>query len=277
MKMDPYVHLIEMFSGPAMQKTRIENYHDDDSHHNDYFFYLSQGFHISPSAGQDNHYKTWGMATDIRTGVYAKSRSKTDIFDAFRGQRTFATEDANARVKISVNGVFMGSNLNANEDTSLKLEVLFEDADEGGEEVEYTIFGGLIETQDSRSATNHKQRNNDLVKGTLVTGNRKMVLEQVTSGNPEFYYVLIEQEDGDRIYSAPVWVNHPKENVQQDQASIDEVKQVFVWTKSKSSKVFHKEGCPSTRMIKDSNRMSGVDAPKGRRLHNCPIKDETEH
>ncbi|MEQ9229363.1 MAG: hypothetical protein RIF46_01685, partial [Cyclobacteriaceae bacterium] len=276
-KLDPYVHLIEMFSGPAMQKTRIENYHDDHTHHNDYFFYLSQGFHISPTAGQDNHYKTWGMATDIRTGIFAKSLSRADVFDAFRGQRTFASEDANARISVSINGAFMGSNLDAEPETSLKIEIRLDDTDEPDEEVEFAIFGGLVEPQDSRKATNHKQRNNDLTDGTIKTGERKIVLEQLTSGNPEFYYVYIRQQDGDRIYSGPVWVNYPKAYAMQDQADVDATAQAYVWTKSKSSEVYHLEGCPSTRMIKDANRVSGVTPPEGRRLHECPVDEEGEH
>ncbi|OEK03289.1 hypothetical protein BFP97_17925 [Roseivirga sp. 4D4] len=274
-KLDKYVHLIEIFSGPAMQKARKENHHDKYPHHNDYFFYLKQGFHISPSAGQDNHYKTWGMATDIRTGVFAKDLTQESVFEAFRGQRTFASEDANASVKLNIGDTFMGSNMSATIDQSLKIEVLIQDPDEDKEEAIITVYGGLVEAEDSKKATNVKQSSGRLIEETVEIGTRSIVLDQTATGDAEFYYVVVEQQDGDRIYSAPIWVNHPKKNVNQDQASIDQsTKQLFVWTKNKRSKVYHLKNCPSTQLIKDTNRQSGYTAPTGRVQHNCKIESE---
>lgn len=276
-KMDPYVHLLEIFSGPAMKRTRIENYRDDKAHYNDYYFYLRQGFHISPSAGQDNHYKTWGRSTDIRMGVYAKSLSKEDIYDAFRGQRTFVTEDVNSRIKVSINGTFMGSNLSANAETPLKVEVLFEDEDENGEEVEFTVYGGIIESQDSKKATNHKQRNNDYKSGTIITGERQVIFDVLASGNPEFYYVVVEQEDRNRTFSAPVWINYAKKYAQMDQSEIDDEKTLFVWSKASGIKYYHKNGCSSARNILAKNLEKSFDAPANRQLHECSIPQQDSH
>jgi hypothetical protein len=87
--MDPYVHVIEVLSGPALSET-VESDFKYDPNENDYFFYLKQGFHVSPSVGQDNHYKTWGEITDARVGIVAKSLSESTIYEALRLNRTFA-------------------------------------------------------------------------------------------------------------------------------------------------------------------------------------------
>ena len=34
--------------------------------------------------------------------------------------------------------------------------------------------------------------------------------EYLASGEPEFFFVGITQSDGDRAWSAPVWINHPR-------------------------------------------------------------------
>ncbi|MDI1337503.1 MAG: hypothetical protein PSU94_15075 [Lacunisphaera sp.] len=86
-----YVVLLELLSGPAMQKQANPNFRYPDPHENDYYFYLSQGFHISPSAGQDNHYKTWGLSSSARMGVLATALTQNALFEAFRANRTFVT------------------------------------------------------------------------------------------------------------------------------------------------------------------------------------------
>ena len=35
--------------------------------------------------------------------------------------------------------------------------------------------------------------------------------EYLASGEPEFFFVSIQQSDGDRAWSAPVWINHPRQ------------------------------------------------------------------
>ncbi|NKB39025.1 MAG: hypothetical protein GKR93_17980 [Gammaproteobacteria bacterium] len=55
--------------------------------------YLNMGFHLSPSANQDTHYTNWGSVTAARTAVWSDGVTYSDLMEAFRSNRVYATED----------------------------------------------------------------------------------------------------------------------------------------------------------------------------------------
>lgn len=269
--LDPYTHLIEVLSGPAMKKKAVTNY-NYKNHENDYYFYLKQGFHISPSVGQDNHYKTWGKTTDARVGIVALALSENNIYEAFRMNRTFATEDKNLRVILYVNDQLMGSSIQAAEESELKIQVFIADQDEDEENAEYEIrlYAGDIEPELSTQAADWKA-SDGLIETFTVTGNGIFQIPGIFSGKkPEFIYVRVEQDGSDLAWTAPVWLNEKR-------TVTDTESPKFFWTSNPSSRVYHLPGCTAIGRIKPENLVSGVNPPAGRNQHQCVIKEEVDH
>jgi len=258
---DAQFHLIELLSGPAMKTTPTRLTSD---HENDYYFYLVQGLHVSPSAGQDNHYKTWGTMNDIRTGVYADALTKAAILDAMRNQHTFATEDKNLEVKLMINDELMGTALTLDMHSPLDIVVQIKDADEPNADYDVELYYGTVEPENSRTGPEWKAKDGEQ-DGRERTGNGTVSFDgYIASGQPEFYYVKVTQSGEDQAWSAPVWINHAKASGQ-----------VFVWTKNNSS-VYHQLGCIWADRIKTENRRTGTTPPAGRHLHACVFPENLE-
>lgn len=64
--------------------------------------YLNMGFHISPAASQDTHWRNWGTVTAARTAAWADARSYAALMDAIRANRVYATEDDELAVVFQV-------------------------------------------------------------------------------------------------------------------------------------------------------------------------------
>lgn len=263
--LDPYTHLIEVLSGPAMKKAPIANYRYDKTEEDSYYFYLKQGLHVSPSVGQDNHYKTWGKMNDARVGVLATELTNDGVLAAVKANRTFASEDKNLSVILMLNGKIMGENINLDTDTPLNFKVRIKDEDEPNASYEVDLIHGNIEAEDSRHV-NYVDVDNSINEQFSQDGNGEVNISgYLATGNPEFYFIRCKQAGDDRIWTAPVWINHPKPSLNSE---------MFYWTKSSSSEIYHVEGCKTINSIKPENLRSGTIPPSGRRQHDCKVLDE---
>lgn len=270
-EMSPYLHLIEMLSGPAMAKQRNGNY-KYHSHENDYYFYLKQGLMLSPSAGQDNHYKTWGAATDARMGVLASSLTRESLMDAVRKHRTFATTDKNLKAILYVNNAVMGSSIKATDESQLRMSVVVEDGDEANTSYTVQVYGGVIEPELCTEATNW-HASDGLLSDYEWNGNGTLSIDDIFMGTgATFFYVKITQDDGDEAWTAPVWINYDSPFAITPDVTASTA--MYFWSKSSSSKVYHKQGCTSVDRIQPQNRLSGTTPPSGRSLHQCYIPSE---
>ncbi|MBN8694586.1 MAG: CehA/McbA family metallohydrolase [Bacteroidetes bacterium] len=269
-RLDPYVSLIEVLSGPALTKNIKPNYHYDETYESDYFFYLKQGFHISPSAGQDNHYYNWGKGTDARVGVLATTLTEKDIFDGINNNRTFATDDKNLTAYFSANKNIMGLSITANEDSEIDIELVINDKDEATSEYSIKVYGGSIKPELSTNATSTKLKDGLLLE-TEVTGNGTFKIKGVNvPDGPAFIYIKIVQDDGGRLWTAPVWINYNTTTGNVTSGGSE----IYYWSASKSSKVYHKKGCSSVNMINSENLQEGTTPPEGRTLHECNNQSE---
>lgn len=271
--MQPYTHLIEVLSGPAMEQNRKEHYHYTDNA-NDYFFYLTQGLHVSPSAGQDNHYKTWGTVTDARTGVVAKSLSAASLYDAFRRYRTFATEDKNLRTVLYINDSLMGATLFVPDGNPLDITIHITDADEPNADYDVSIYSGTIAAQLSTQAKDVKAAHGLLLK-QKVHGNGLHYIKAVAyNGDSVFCYAKVTQADGDQAWTAPVWVNRKgggTASINTTRTKPPAAAAKYCWTTTSSSKVYHVAGCTGISKIKPENIQCGNKPPAGRRQHECDV------
>ncbi len=271
--MAPYTHLIEVLSGPAMAKERAENYNYKD-HENDYYFYLKQGLHVGPSAGQDNHYKTWGTVTDARTGIVALDLTEGTIYDAFRKHRTFVTEDKNMSVVLYVNKALMGASINATKGTELDIKVLIRDADEPHADYDVMIYSGEVMPEQSTAATHSKAADGMEMKVTVHGNGLHSIKGTTSSGTSSFYYVKVVQGKKDHAWTAPLWVNenkpgHAATSVTTSSAIHTATSAKYYWSASASSKVYHIASCADVSRIKPANLQSGSTPPAGRTQHHC--------
>ena len=71
-----------------------------------YAFYknmLAKGYHMGPTVDHDNHNLTFGKTAKTRLAVMATSLSESNILDAMRKMRFYATEDCNAKIGFTIN------------------------------------------------------------------------------------------------------------------------------------------------------------------------------
>lgn len=260
---DRHVALVEMLSGPAMSRDTYDSYRYAHVHENDYYYYLVQGFHVSPSAGQDNHYPTWGRATPARTGVLADALTQEAIFRAMHENRTFATEDKNLSVTMRLNGSMMGSCLTLAAGADVAIDVDISDADESESVYEATLYYGDVAPQ-TRGSLERYVASDGETETLEREGNGVITFAgYVASGEPEFFYVRVTQDGEDRAWTAPVWINHPR-----DAADLPAITE-WVWTSNESSRVYHHAWCKVCPNIAPHNRRTGSTPPDGRTVHAC--------
>lgn len=152
---------------------------------------LESGYRVAPATNQDNHCANWGLSFTNRTGVLlpsATALSEQAFHDALRARRTFATEDRSAQLVLTANGRVMGDS--------------------------FANSGPLTLTANYASTSGQTAQRVQFFEG--VPG-RNGTVTQLTEGSgsysftpatgKHFYYALVTQADGLRLWSAPVWVD----------------------------------------------------------------------
>lgn len=163
---------------------------------------LDKGWHLAPSNNQDNHRKHWGDANTARTVAVAESLDKDSIIRAVKNLSVYATEDNDFEVFYTVNGMPMGTI-----------------SDSSPEKLEFIVDFNDPDASDSlRSVTVRGTSGNSVYVEN--PGNNQGRLEFEISNENPYYYLDIIQADGDRIVTAPVWVE-PYETID---AGISKVK-----------------------------------------------------
>jgi hypothetical protein len=260
-----FVVLCEMLSGPAMKKKRIADFRYRH-HEDDYYFYLVQGFHLSPSVGHDNHYETFGDATDARMGVWAETLTRAKLLEAMRANRTFATEDESLAIQLEINGQPMGSVLTLEADAPLDVRITVQDSNEAGAEYDVMLVYGDVEPQDRTSLVEWRARDGELEEVSREGNGTISIPGYVASGRAEFYYVRVTQSGNQRAWSAPIWINHARPISSGG----------FVWSKRSKTKIFHDPDCKVVKTISANNRTTGKP-PEGWTQHDCRVVEGDGH
>ncbi len=152
---------------------------------------LERGYHVAPTTDQDNHCANWGLSFRNRTGVLMPTGTALTVanfLDALKARRVFAAEDKTAQVVLTANGLVMGQTI-ANS-SSLTLNANYASTS-GGTAARVQFFEGV------------PGRNGTVTQ--LFEGAGMYTFTPSTGAH--FYYVLVTEADGDRIWSAPIWVN----------------------------------------------------------------------
>jgi hypothetical protein len=151
---------------------------------------LERGYHVAPSSDQDNHCANWGLSFTNRTGVLlptGAAYNTTNFLDALRARRVFATEDKAGQLVLTANGHVMGET--------------------------FTNAGPLTLTANYASSNGQTAQRVQFFQGipgsngtvTQLTEGSGSYSFTPTSGD-HFYYSIVTQVNGLRLWSAPVWV-----------------------------------------------------------------------
>ncbi|GAB2875484.1 hypothetical protein GCM10027277_50900 [Pseudoduganella ginsengisoli] len=150
---------------------------------------LEAGFHVAFSSNQDNHCANWGASYTNRTAVLipaGTALTQASMLEAVRARRVFATMDKTSQLVLTANGHMMGERFSNN--GALTLTANFASTS-GKTASTVQIFEGVP----GRNGT--------------VTQLSSSASTTVTPANGEhFYYAKVTQNDGNILWSAPVWV-----------------------------------------------------------------------
>ena len=151
---------------------------------------LERGYHVAPTSDQDNHCANWGLSLRNRTGVLLPTGTAftvANFLDAMKARRVFATEDKTAQVVLTGNGLVMGQSINNSGVLTLAANYF---SNGGGTASRVQFFEGV------------PGRNGAVAQ--LFEGSGTYAFTPAVGEH--FYYVLVTEADGDRLWSAPIWV-----------------------------------------------------------------------
>ena len=154
---------------------------------------LAAGYHVAFSSNQDNHCANWGTAYGNRTAVLVASPaagmpvSRDSFLDALRARRVFATMDKHAQLLFTANGKLMGERFDNHGPLQLA-----------------THFSNSAGRQAAAVAILHGVPGSN---GSVTQVSDQAELTLTPAPGPHFYYVRLTQDDGNIVWSAPVWVN----------------------------------------------------------------------
>jgi hypothetical protein len=163
--------------------------------------YLNLGLHVAPTADQDNHKRNWGDATDARTAVLAGALTKAALLTALKQRRAYASEDRNLRLVYRLNNHLQGSRIDGNaipaSGTQLTVSLTIADEDEPTTNYTLDVLSDDVGGEGVAS----------VVRTQSVTGNGTHTIPGVTyQGGAQYVYLRVRQTDGNRAWTAPVWL-----------------------------------------------------------------------
>jgi hypothetical protein len=154
---------------------------------------LAAGYHVAFSSNQDNHCANWGAAYGNRTAVLVANPAadmpvtRDSFIDALRARRVFATMDKHAQLLFTANGKLMGERFENRGPLHLA-----------------THFSNSAGRQAAAIAILHGVPGGN---GSVTQVSDQAELTLTPAPGPHFYYVRLTQDDGNIVWSAPVWVN----------------------------------------------------------------------
>ena len=150
---------------------------------------LEAGYHVAFSSDQDNHCANWGASYTNRTAVLVPidtPLTQASFVEALRARRVFATMDKTSQLVLMANGHIMGER--------------------------FASSGPLTLTAYHTSSSGKRAAVVELIEGVPGrNGNVSLLAATPTATitpalGEHFYYAKVTQDDGNILWSAPVWV-----------------------------------------------------------------------
>lgn len=155
---------------------------------------LDCGFHVSPTAVSDTHQANWGgPELQARTAVFASSLTETDVLEALRRQRCYATETGNTLLDFSINGKSMGETLPPAEEYALCVDLDEPDEVPQKQIVQIQLisdYGQILRAWDCSGFSVH-------------------IEETLRHASARYFFLRAVNREGKRIWSAPIWTGRP--------------------------------------------------------------------
>jgi hypothetical protein len=289
---DPVVKTMSIICSVAGGHLSGEHKHSEDKTHRNvhsktlghYRNILNKGFHVSPAANQDTHWRNWGTVTAARTAVWAASATYDHLMDGFRAGRVYATEDDEMAVVFQVRyggrTYWMGETVSLDTDEA-EVEVLVtvwqttgtdnDPTDEGPYTVSiFSDWDGIGGRRASLWDTQPGVTAGQLCRIPAMVVPGEYIFLQVTEENgkdnlvgegEDEYNNLTGQhgQDGkrddlnDSAWTTPIWFTSPGTS--------------YVW--SVRSKLYHDPDCWAVSRIGAANRRTDTNPPEGKTKHDC--------
>ena len=179
-EVDLYINTVEVGNGAGSNSNNVikEEYFER------YQRALNRGWHVGASANQDNHQKQWATVNDARTAFVIDELTTDKVYEALKTRNIYATEDRNAYIAFVTEGAKMGDILYDIHKATLRVE--YSDPGEPVRRAAVYSNNGVIELD--------------------VSGDEWII--ELNVDNPlsyNWYFVKIDQIDGNEIVSSPIW------------------------------------------------------------------------
>lgn len=147
---------------------------------------LDAGWLLAPTWNSDTHSANWGERA-VRSGFWVTERSRAALKEAMSGRRSFASSDADARIRLRSAGCWSGTTLPA--ESLAVVEVLATDPKEGFDRI--VLVG----------------KGNKALK-TFPCGEQQVCggTAQVQVAEATYAFAYAVQKDGGHLISSPVWL-----------------------------------------------------------------------
>lgn len=178
-------------SGPAF--STVSNYTDQASgtYITQYNDALKLGYHLGIGLDHDTHYSVYGKQTSGRLVIMAPSLTRNALIDAMRNMRFYGSDDWNTKVNFAINGQPMGSIVTHSGTATLSLTVTDPDVENASN---IAIYYGVPGSGTAPTVLTSNSASNSLTYTHSLTNNSSY-----------YYYAKITQNDGDIIYTSPIW------------------------------------------------------------------------
>jgi len=169
----------------------IEVVNRNTRYESSYIAALDAGWHIAPTAGQDNHSDDWLTGYEIRSVILAPSLTRDDIYAALRAHRVYATENRNLEISYDINGNIMGSTIYATECN-----------------VYIQVSDPATAANTDRIAKIELVRNGGVVAASQNFASHSVEWSPTISPcNAPYYFVRVTNAANKKAWTAPVWID----------------------------------------------------------------------
>ncbi|CAG7650772.1 hypothetical protein PAESOLCIP111_06172 [Paenibacillus solanacearum] len=163
---------------------------DPKEQYDTYIHALDKGWHVAPTNNGDNHSANWITRDNNRTVILAPRLNRDALFDAIRARRTYASwGDSDIRINYRINGKDMGSRLTGQSSLAVKVDVYNQNADNISK-ISVIANGGTVVASQTYSTN-------------------KVSFSTTLSPNYKYYFIRVDQADGDWAVTAPIWIEDP--------------------------------------------------------------------
>ena len=179
---DYVISLIEVGNGYSKDMSKNIRSHDM------YQLALDNGWHLAPTANQDNHRVDFGIANEFRTVILATDLNKDALYDSLRNMRVYATEDKNIKIEYSINNLPMGSTIKNTSKLNFNISAIDSDYIDKINEIQVISNKG------------------EIIKSKKFNSNLAKLEFSLKSKKNKFYYIKVIQNNDKISDTSPIWV-----------------------------------------------------------------------